>query len=319
MTSSIFTRRAFCQSLGAGVSLAGLSSGFAGPLDDRPTGLAIAIGNYGMQSYKVEDAIRLIADLKYDGIELSVMPGWDSSPQTLTRERRAPLRQMLVDSHLELASLMEDLTPSAVDAEHLKTLDRLKQAAELGRDLAPQSPPLIQTVLGGGKWNDKKELFRDRLGDWLQIAKSTRTVIAIKPHRSGAMSRPDEAAWLLAQLGSSPWMGMIYDYSHYALRDMSIAETVKAALPITVQIVAKDVAKRGDQVEFALPGEANTFNHAEILSDFYRSGFRGSVCCEVSSQVFRRAGYDAAAAGKACYEYMKSTFDKSQIPRRRSN
>ena len=212
---------------------------------------------------------------------------------------------------------MENLTPSAAAADHQKALERLKQAAELGHDLAPDSPPLIQTVLGGGDWNEKKALFRDRLGDWRRIAETTKTVIAIKPHRSGAMSNPEQGAWLLEQLGSSPWMGIIYDYSHYAMRNLSVAETVKMAFPTTVQIVVKDVAKNGDQFEFALPGEANTFDHAEILTDFYKSGYRRSVCCEVSSQVFRRPDYDAAAAAKVCYDFMSRVFEKAGIPRRR--
>ena len=303
--------------MGSGFAFAALPQTFAQVLKDRPEGLSLGIGNYGMQSYKANEAIRLIADLKYDAIELTVMPEWDSSPDKLTGERRRTVRRMLADTGLALTSLMENLTPSVTDAEHQKTLERLKLAAELGQDLAPDSPPLIQTVLGGGDWSEKKELFRDRLGDWRRIAESTKTVIAIKPHRSGAMSQPEQAAWLLEQLGSSPWMGMIYDYSHYAMRGLSVAETVKAAFPTTVQIVVKDVMKKGDQFEFALPGEANTFDHAEILTAFYKSGYRRSVCCEVSSQVFRRPVYDAAAAAKSCYDFMSRIFEKAGIPRPR--
>ncbi|MEI8020273.1 MAG: TIM barrel protein [Schlesneria sp.] len=309
------TRRAFCRSVAYGVASTAVSNGVAQAPKDPPEGLTLAIGNYGMQSYKVEEAIRLISDLKYDALELTVMPEWDSSPHKLTGERRGVVRKILGETGLILASLMENLSPSAADVEHQKTLDRLKLAAELGHDLAPDSPPLIQTVLGGGDWSQKKELYRDRLGDWRRIAESTKTIIAVKPHRSGAMSNPEQGAWLLEQLGSSPWMGMIYDYSHYAMRGLSIAETINTAFPTTVQIVVKDVAKNGDQFEFALPGEANTFDHGEILAAFYKLGYRRSVCCEVSSQVFRRPGYDAAAAAKVCYDFMSRVFKNAAVPR----
>ena len=311
------TRRAFCDSIAFGAAAIAFSNALAQSPKNPPEGLALAIGNYGMQSYKTEEAIRSIADLKYDALELTVMPEWDSSPHKMNGERRGVVRKMLGDTGLTLTSLMENLTPSVADDDHQKVLERLKQAAELGHDLAPASPPLIQTVLGGGDWNERKELFRDRLGEWRRIAESTKTIIAIKPHRSGAMSNPEQGAWLLEQLGSSPWMGLIYDYSHYALRDLSVTETVKTAFPTTVQIVVKDVAKNGDQFEFALPGEANTFDHGEILTAFYKSGYRRSVCCEVSSQVFRRPRYDAAAAAKACYDYLSRVFEKGGIPRRR--
>ena len=313
------SRRAFCRLIGSAVPLAVGPRAFSAPADDDRNGLTLSIGNYGMQSHSVEKAIELVVEAGFDGMELSVMPDWSSAPTRLSTERRQSLRRQFADSGLALNSLMEDLHPSAVEAEHQKTLDRLKQAAELGRDLSPQKPPLIQTVLGGGKWDDKKGLFRDRLGDWMRLAEAQRTVVAVKPHRSGAMSQPAEAAWLFKQLGKSDWLGMVYDYSHYAFRELSIAQTVKFAFPFTVQIAVKDAVLRGDHVEFALPGEANTIDYGEILSSFYRLGYRRDVCCEVSSQAFRAKEYDAAKATRWCYTSMQGVFEKSQIPRRRRN
>ena len=131
------------------------------------------------------------------------------------------------------------------------------------------------------------------------------------------MSRPTEAAWLRAQLGDSPWLGMVYDYSHYALREMPIADTIKAAWPMTVHIAVKDLVAKGNEVEFALPGEAKTIDYSEILTQFYELGYRNDVCCEVSSQVFRRSGYDAAQAAKESYSNMNMAFDAAHVPRRR--
>lgn len=308
------TRRTFCRVLGA-APCAVLPLALA-RADPERQGLTLSIGNYGMPSLTAEEALRTIAEIGFDGVELSLMPDWDTAPQKLSTERRGELRRLLADSGLRLTSLMEDLPPSANDTEHRHTLERLEQAAELGRDLAPHAPPLIQTVLGAGAWDDKKALFRDRLGDWLDLAKAQETVIAVKPHRSGAMSRPAEAAWLLDQLGKPRWLGMVYDYSHYAFRDLPIADTVRTAAPYTVLVAVKDAVQRGDHVEFALAGEAGTIDYAAILSDFYQQGYRGSVCCEVSSQVFRRAGYDAVAAARSCYQALRQVFETSGVPRR---
>lgn len=316
------TRRTFCRAIPAVASCAAIPwaapwARAAATPDDRQ-GLTLSIGNYGMQSRSVEDAVRAIAEAGFDGVELSLMPDWDSAPAKLSADRRRQLRQMLADSGLRLNALMEDLPPSADQANHQAALDRLKLAAELGSDLSPNRQPLIQTVLGGGEWEDKKSLFRDRLEDWLRVAETHETVIAIKPHRGGAMSQPSEAAWLLGQLEPQRprWLGMVYDYSHYAFRDLSISDTVKAAAPYTVHVAVKDAVQRGDRVEFALPGEANTIDYAAILSAFYEHGYRGDVCCEVSSQIFRREGYDAVAAARASYAALDRAFATAGIPRR---
>ena len=313
---SSLTRRSFCGLLSGGFSCAALAAANAAVSTPQREGMTLSIGNYGMQSAKVEDAIRLIADLGFDGIELSVMPEWDSAPAKLSDARRRTIRQMLADAGLILTSLMENLAPSADAAERRQSLERLQQAADLGHALSPDAPPLVQTVLGGGNWAEKKDLFVDCLGDWLRLAESSRTVIGIKPHRGGAMSTPAQAVWLLEQLKASPRMGLVYDYSHYALRDLSVAETVKVAYPWTIHIVAKDVLKRGDKVEFALPGEAGTVDQAEILKSFYDLGYRKDVCCEVSGQISHRPGYDPAAAARTCYQNLNQVLERAHLPRR---
>ena len=312
-------RRSFCKSIGALTASASLPFAKTLCADESPRSMSLSVGNYGMQSFKVEDAIRTIAKIGFDGLELTMMDGWDSAPIHMPDDRRRSARQMIRDEGLLLNSLMEDLTPSPVDAEHQKTLDRLKQAAELGQDLAPDRRPVVQTVLGGGTWNEKKNLFRDRVGDWLRVTQSAQAILAIKPHRRGAMSQPADALWIIGELGNSPWLKMVYDYSHYAFRDLSIKETIEMAAPFTVQVAVKDAVMRGKEIEFALPGEANTIDYVEILNRFAQAGYQKDICCEVSSQVFRRDGYDPVAALKSSYSIMNQAFESAKVARRRQS
>ena len=312
-------RRSFCRSIGVLIASAGIPVVKAHSAEESPRSMSLSVGNYGMQSFKVEEAIRAIAKVGFDGLELTMMDGWDSAPKHLSGDRRQSVGRIIRDEGLVLNSLMEDLTPSFVDAEHQKTLDRLKLAAELGQDLTPDRHPVIQTVLGGGIWNEKKNLYRDRVGDWLRVTQSAQTILAIKPHRRGAMSQPADAACIITELGSSPWLKMVYDYSHYAFRDLSIEETIKTAAPFTVQVAVKDAVMRGKEIEFALPGEANTIDYAEILNRFAHAGYQKDVCCEVSSQVFRREGYDPVAALKASYSKINQAFESAKVARRRQS
>src|SRR5438046_387914 len=76
-------------------------------------------------------------------------------------------------------------------------------------------------------------LFRDRVGDWGEELRKGKAVLAIKPHRFGAMSLPEHAGWLIRQLRSPPWLRLVYDFSHYDLRGVTLEQTVRVAAPWT--------------------------------------------------------------------------------------
>ena len=192
----------------------------------------------------------------------------------------------------------------------------MKLAAEVAHALAPSAPPLIQTVLGGGNFEQIKTRLRDRLAEWVKLADATDTTIAIKPHRGGGVSQPAEAVWLIEQLGKPKRLRMVYDDSHYAFRDLPLAETIRTALPYTAHIAVKDAVREGGKVVFQLPGAAGTIDFPEILRRFYAGGYRGDVNCEVSGMVWSRPNYDPVAAAKTCYANMTAAFRQADVPRR---
>lgn len=304
-----------------GLSAAALASGaLHGPqtlaeATPKRKGCTFSFGTYGMKTLKTERAIEVLADIGYDGVELTVWPGWDAAPDKMPPSRRTQVRDLLRRTGLKLTSLMEHISPEADDKKHAAQLERLRRVSKLAHDLSSDSPPLIQTVLGGGTWEAKKDLFCKRLTDWAKLAERAKIVLAVKPHRGGAMSRPDQAVWLIRQLGDTPHIRMVYDYSHYAFRDMPLAETIRTALPITAHIAVKDAYKQGDRVVFALPGEHKTIDYAKLLSLFYQGGYRGDICCEVSGMVWNKPGYDPVAAAKTCHKNLAPAFEKAGVPR----
>ena len=235
-------------------------------------GVTFSFGTYGMKSLATEDAVRAIAEVGYDGVEIAVRPDWDAAPARMSVERRGAIRSLLRDEGLRLTALMEHLFPAEQSAEHQAGLDRLKQVAELGQAISPHEPPLIQTVLGNGKWDDVKQWYVERLADWADVAQQTETVIAVKPHRGGALSQPAEAAWLIQQLDDTPWIRMVYDYSHYAFRDLPVAQTVSTAAPYAVHVAIKDAVQADGGVKFLLPGESRSFDYAELFRLLYQAG-----------------------------------------------
>ena len=278
--------------------------------------MMLGFGTYGTRGLSTEEAIRLIAESGYDAIELTVNAGWDASPEMMPAERRKMIRDQLSESGLELTSLMESINPSADAAQQKKNLDRLRASAELGRQLSAGHPPQVQTVLGGGSWEERREMFVDRLGHWAELAEETGSVISIKPHRGGAMSRPSQAAWIFRQLGNPRWLRMVYDFSHYIFRDMGLEETIRQAARYTNQVVVKDTVRTPDNgTTFVLPGESGTIDYVRLLRLFHRHGFRGDVSCEVSSAVWRQEGYDPRAAVQTCYRNMSAAFEAAGLRR----
>lgn len=300
-----WTRREWLCGVGAALAAGAV------PARERCT---LSIGTYSLKGLALEEAVRVVAEVGYDGVEIAALPGFDGEPGRMPPERRKDVRRRIEGAGLKLTALMEQLTPAADDAEHKKGLDRLRRVFALAAELG-MAAPLVQTVLGGGRWDEKKGLYRDRLAGWVELADRAGGVLAIKPHRGGALSRPEEAVWLIRQLGDSPHLRMVYDYSHYAFRDMPLEATVREALPYTAHVAVKDAVRDGERVVFALAGEGGTVDYVALLRLLDAGGYRGDVCCEVSSQISGKPGYDPVAAARVCYRNMARAFEAANVPR----
>ena len=301
-----YTRRSWFQTT-AGCSLAGLvravetNSGFTPPL---------SIGTYALPGYSLSDAIRLVAETGFDSIEIASMPGYHGAPDQLSKAQRLEVKKQMGDAGLKLGALMGLPIPDV--AKQAANSDWMKQMLDLANDLAPDSPPLIQSILGGGHWEEKKTLFCDSLGPWIDMVKAAGVKLAIKPHRSQAMDLPQQAIWLIEQLNAADTLSLVFDASHFAYRDLSFEEMVQVALPYTGYLVIKDAVQRDGKVTFNLPGETGAIPHAALLKQFLDGGYRGEVCAEVSSHLSKAVDYDPVQATKTCFTQLSRICNQAQ-------
>lgn len=280
---------------------------------DEP--LTLGMGTYATKVLKTEKAISLIADTGFDSIELTVNSGWDAAPENMSAQRRKEVAEQLKASGLQLTSLMEHTVPSKDDAKAAANLKRIQRASELSRDLATHEPPVIQTVLGGGKWEEQKNLFVDRVSKWGEEAAKLGVSVLVKPHRGAAMSTPADGVWLVEKINNKH-VRLCYDYSHFIYRDLDLVKTIHQAAPYTQHIAIKDTVKLPDGgFQFVLPGEAGTIDYLKLLQTFYDDGYRGDICCEVSGMVWSKPGYDPVAAVKTCYKNVAKVFSEAGIKR----
>jgi inosose dehydratase len=310
---SDLTRRRWLQgTLATGLSgLCSLEARAAEPTAPLLFGFSL----YGMKTLKTPEALKACARIGYDGVELALLPGWPTEPKRLSADDRRELRKQLADAKLAVTGLMENLNEPADDAVHRANLDRLKAAAELGHALVPAAPPVIETILGGkpAQWDTVKERMAERLRDWAKVAAAAKTVIAVKPHVGNALHTPDGALWLLRQV-NSPWIKLAFDYSHFALRNLTLAHTVTPLAPESVFVHVKDSQGSAEKVKFLLPGEGNV-DYIEYFKLLRAAGYRGPVVVEVSGQISNRPGYDPVAAAEKSYANLAPALRKAGLRR----
>jgi inosose dehydratase len=310
---SMHQRRRFLgQAAAAGLSLSAAGVSGAEPrLILRPMTLGFSL--YGMKSLALPEALKACREIGYDCFELPVMGDWPADAARLTAAARREPKKQIEDSGLRLSALMENLLLLADDAQHRKNLDRLKLAAELAHELAPDRPPLIETVLGGrpDQWPQVKEQMAKRLEDWEAIAERAKFILAIKPHVSGALHRPDDAVWLARRVASEQ-LKLVFDYSHFQVQGLELEDCLRTMLPHSAFVLVKDAAGEPGKVRFLLPGKGKT-DYVVYLRELAIGRYAGDVVVEVSSQISSRPDYDPIAAAKSSFAVLDSA--RKKIPR----
>ena len=182
----------------------------------RHPSLTLGFSLYGMKPLKTEEALRQLSKIGYDSVELCLNDGWDAAPKKVTAKRRKEIRILLGDLGLKLTALMINIK---LNGQQKVSIAKIREAGQIGHDLSPDNPPVIESVGGGGKWAEVKNEFTDNLRHWAEAGKASKTVVCLKPHRFGAVNRPEDAVWL-ANEAKSPWLKLAYDYSHFIHRDI---------------------------------------------------------------------------------------------------
>lgn len=306
-------RREFLRHTTA-AALAALSIPISARAATQP-GISLGFSLYGMKALPLDEALRACAEIGYRNIELALTAGYASEPKLLSPRQRATLRSQLESLKLEVSALMLNMSLAAGDPAHAQHLEALEAAAQLAHELAPSRPPLLETVLGGkpAEWESIKDRMAERLRSWADAAAAAKITLALKAHVGSAVNTPERLLWLL-QKANSPALKAAYDFSHFEVQGLALAESLQALFPQIGFIHVKDSRGDAGKFEFLLPGEGRT----DYTAYFYRLqqlGYRGPVVVEVSAQVFNKPGYEPIGAAKKCYAALATAMEKAGVPR----
>jgi inosose dehydratase len=153
-----------------------------------------------------------------------------------------------------------------------------------------------------------------RLRDWAKVGEEEDFTVAIKAHVGGALHTPEDCAWLALQ-AENPRVKCVYDYSHFQLRGIDLAESVRTLIPRTAFLHVKDATGDASRFQFLLPGEGET-DYVQLLKLVAASGYRGDVVVEVSGQVFSKPDYRPLDAARRCYETLAPAFERAGVQRK---
>jgi sugar phosphate isomerase/epimerase len=273
--------------------------------------ISLGFSLYGMKELPLDKALKTCAEIGYSHVELALNAGYETEPAAFKTEARQATKTQLQALKLSVPCLMINISLTANDESHAKALKHMEDAAALAKELNPEQPPLLETVLGGkpATWEEQKAGMVARLRDWAATAEKHGVTVAIKAHIGSAVNSPERLLWLLEQV-PSPAICAAYDYSHFEVQGIDMEHSMKLLLPKTKFIHVKDSVGEPGKFQFMLPGEGRT-DYVKYFSLLKKYGYSGPVCVEVSGQVFNKPGYDPVAAAKKCYEALNKALQAS--------
>ncbi|MDE0397894.1 MAG: sugar phosphate isomerase/epimerase [Candidatus Poribacteria bacterium] len=268
--------------------------------------MKLGYSKLAMEEVSVPTAIRHIADIGYDGIELDV----DSCVET------GWIAGLLKNYNLRLASI--GVYTEVGDDAYSRNICQLKKGIDFAAELAQDDgPPPVNVGLTGifgieinikaqmepDLWKSKKHFFAERIGELVDYAKKSGVIVAIEPGTL-IMNTPDKILELLKLVGSS------HLKVNFHINE-SDKKTVSELIPVSVHAHVYDVSCLSE------PSAPTDSRHIAESADFLKTmqaqGYDGFITATVSSLVCCRQGYDPLDAAKFAYEHMSLAFKESGV------
>ena len=157
-----------------------------------------------MADVPIEVAVPRLARIGYTGLELTILPGYTTALELLDDAARQRIPALLREHGMTLSALAAHsrlLDPP----EYTTSITRLRAAVDLAVALEPDDPPPINTLPGGapGEWDAVRHRVVDEYARLGEYAAPHGVSLALEPHVGAALSRPEQAVWLIEQIGLS--------------------------------------------------------------------------------------------------------------------
>ena len=279
--------------------------------------MKLCYSTWSMPKLSIDEIVPALARIGFDGVELTVIPGWSTELDSLDAAERRRIRKLLDEHGLELPAIAGHRNMLSLDpAEHAENWRRLKGAVDLAAEWAGAlGAPVLDTTAGGKTegWEQVRDLLVDRVGELCDYADRRGVVLGLEPHVHQALETPERVLWTIEQVGR-PNLKLTFDISHFNVLGIPIEQSVPALGPHSAFTHVKDERGVVPDFQFLIPGEG-VFDYARYLRAMRAVGYTGHIGVEISLMVQRRPDYDAIAAAEQSYRVLARAFEESGVPR----
>jgi sugar phosphate isomerase/epimerase len=279
----------------------------------------LSYSTWGMPRVPIEVAVAHCAALGFDGLELTVIPGWATDAAGLTSADRRRIRNLYDDHRLALCGLAGNRPLLGSDpAERERNMALLRGYLDLAAELQKPGEQLSVSTTSGGSpddWEGARALLVERFGALAAHAARAGVMIGMEPHVGAALHRPEDALWLLHQI-DSPGLTIHFDISHFNVQGMAMEPLIAQLAPHSRHTHVKDERGIAPDHEFLIPGEGE-MDYARYLRAMDRAGYDGHIVVEISLMVQRRPDYDPLAAAAQSYRVLSQACVEAGIVRER--
>jgi protein FrlC len=279
--------------------------------------MQLSYSTWGMPKVPIDIAVEHCAKVGFDGLELTVIPGWITDAANLDPAERKRIRRLYDDHGLDLCGLCANTQMLAANPdEHRRNMTRLGEYIELAAELQkPGGHLTVSTTAGGqsGDWPDVRDRLVEQYGQLAEHAQRAGVIVGAEPHASTALHMPDDVLWLLEQV-NHPSLTVHFDISHFNVQGMDMDEVVAKLAPRSLHTHVKDERGLAPNHEFLIPGEGE-MDYPRYLKGMAKAGYDGHIVVEISIMVQARPDYDPLAAATRSYEVLNQAFEDAGIAR----
>lgn len=279
--------------------------------------MKLGYSTWGMPNVPIHAALDYLANLGFDGVELTVIRGFTTELDTLHSAERRRIRRLYDQYNLDLPAISAHQSLLVVDeGAHKENWRRLTGSVDLCIELAgAENPPVLNTTLGSNpdQWESQVGFAVERVGDLVDYCSTRQVILALEPHIGDSLSDPEKALWLLSEI-DSPYLKLNFDISHFDVQGLPTKLTVPLLAPHSAHTHVKDQRGQIPDFEFLIPGEG-CFDFVVYLEEMQRAGYDGYITAEVSMQVQKRPAYDPLSAAEQTFQTLEKAFREARIAR----